>query len=69
MGIQIADQAGRVNAIIPLPAAGVPSNICFGGPNFDMLYVTSKDKVYRRKFKVRGVNAFETPVKPKRPSL
>jgi gluconolactonase len=68
MGIQIADQAGRVNAIIPLPA-GAPSNICFGGPDFDILYVTSKDKVYRRKFKVHGVNAFETPVKPKRPSL
>jgi len=68
MGIQIADQAGRVNAIIPMPT-GMPSNICFGGPNFDVLYVTSKDKVYRRKLKTRGANAFEAPYKPKRPAL
>ena len=38
IGIQILDQAGRVNAIIPIPA-GQPSNICFGGKNFDILYL------------------------------
>jgi sugar lactone lactonase YvrE len=68
MGIQIADQAGRVNAIIPVPT-GMPANLCFGGPNFDVMYVTSKDKVYRRKLKVRGANAFEAPVKPQKPRL
>ena len=68
MGIQIADQAGRVNAIIPVPT-GMPSNICFGGPDFDIMYVTSKDKVYRRKLHTRGANAFEAPVKPMKPRL
>jgi len=68
MGIQIADQAGRVNAIIPVPT-GMPSNICFGGPNFDIMYITSKDKVYRRKLRTRGANAFEAPVKPVKPRL
>lgn len=68
LGIQIADQAGRVNAIIPVPT-GMPSNICFGGPNFDIMYVTSKDKVYRRKLRVRGAIAFEAPVKPMKPRL
>lgn len=68
LGIQIADQAGRVNAIITTPA-GITSNLCFGGPNFDVIYVTGPGKVYRRKLKTRGVNAFEAPVKPQRPRL
>ena len=68
MGIQILDQAGRVNAILPVPA-GQPSNLCFGGSNFDILYVTSNDKVYSRRLKVRGVNTFETPVKPVKPRM
>ncbi|QIP12520.1 gluconolactonase [Spirosoma aureum] len=53
LGIQVLDQTGRVNAIIPTPT-GYPSNLCFGGKNFDTLYVTCGAKVYRRKLKVRG---------------
>jgi gluconolactonase len=68
LGIQIADQAGRVNGILPVPT-GQPSNICFGGPNFNIMYVTSKDKVYRRKLNVRGANSFEDPIKPQKPRL
>ena len=63
-GIQILDQLGRVNAIIPLPSKG-SSNLCFGGKDFDTMYVTAIDKVYKRKFKTRGVNTFENPFKPK----
>lgn len=63
-GIQILDQLGRVNAIIPLPTGGA-SNLCFGGKDFDTIYVTAVDKVYRRKLKTRGVNTFEMPFKPK----
>ncbi|CAN5339967.1 SMP-30/gluconolactonase/LRE family protein [soil metagenome] len=68
MGIQVLDQAGRVNAIIPVPT-GQPSNLCFGGANFDVLYVTSNGRVYKRKVKVRGLNTFDTPVKPAKPRL
>jgi gluconolactonase len=68
LGIQVADQAGRVNIIFPIPN-GQPANLCFGGSNFDVMYVASKDKVYRRKFKTRGINTFEGPTKPKKPSL
>lgn len=64
LGIQILDQLGRVNAIIPIPSKG-SSNLCFGGKDFDTMYVTAIDKVYRRKFKTRGVNTFENPFKPK----
>jgi sugar lactone lactonase YvrE len=68
MGVQILDPIGRVNAIIPVPS-GQPSNCCFGGPDFDVLYVSSGTKVYRRKLKVRGCNPFEAPNKPPTPRL
>jgi sugar lactone lactonase YvrE/predicted alpha/beta superfamily hydrolase len=68
MGLQIMDQAGRVNAIIPIPA-GQPSNLCFGGKDFDTMYLTAGDKVYRRKFRTRGANNFDKPYKPVTPRL
>ena len=68
MGLQIMDQAGRVNAIIPVPS-GQPSNLCFGGKNFDILFLTSTDKVYARKLKTRGANSFDKPIKPASPKL
>jgi gluconolactonase len=68
MGIQIMDQVGRVNAIIPIPA-GQPSNLCFGGKNFDILYLTAGDKVFCRRLKTRGANNFESPSRPAPPRL
>jgi gluconolactonase len=68
LGIQVLDQLGRVNAIIPIPQAGA-SNLCFGGKNFDTMYVTANDKVYKRRFKVRGANTFEKPFRPMAPRL
>jgi gluconolactonase len=68
MGIQICDQAGRVNCIIPTPNGRV-SNVTFGGSNFDVLYATCGDKVFARKMRVRGANAFEVPIKPAPPRL
>jgi sugar lactone lactonase YvrE len=68
MGVQILDQAGRVNAIIPIPA-GQASNLCFGGKNFDILYLTAGDKVYSRRLRTRGANNFDKPVKPVAPKL
>jgi len=63
MGVQICDQAGRVNAILRTPNGRV-SNLSFGGENFDTLYVTSGDKVYKRKLKSKGANAWDSPLKP-----
>lgn len=68
MGIQVCDQAGRVNCIIPTPNQRV-SNLCFGGPRFDELYATCGDRVYKRKLRIRGANAFEAPHKPAPPRL
>ncbi|WP_461111422.1 SMP-30/gluconolactonase/LRE family protein [Spirosoma jeollabukense] len=68
LGIQVCDQAGRVNAILPTPNGNV-SDICFGGANFDILYATCGDNVYKRKLNVKGANAWEKPSKPVAPKL
>lgn len=68
LGVQVCDQAGRVNVILPVPSARV-TNVRFGGPEFDTLYVTAGDKVFRRKMKVRGCNPWEPPIKPAAPRL
>jgi sugar lactone lactonase YvrE len=68
LGVQVMDEIGRVIAIIPAPD-GSPSNLCFGGPDFDTMYVSCGSKVYRRKLKVHGANSFDKPEKPIIPKL
>lgn len=69
-GLQVMDPLGRVQAIIPVPKTkGQVSNLAFGGPEFDMLYITVHDKVYRRKVNVKGANNFEKPIKLPNPRL
>jgi gluconolactonase len=68
LGIQVCDQAGRVNCIIPTPNGKV-SNVVFGGADFSTLYATCGEKVYRRKVKVKGAPGFLPPVKPAAPRL
>ncbi len=69
IGLQICDQAGRVNAIIPKPQRAWLSNVVFGGPNLDDLFVTCGDKVYRRKTRAKGVFSFQQPLQPAAPKL
>ena len=69
LGLQICDQAGRVNSIIPKPQKAWLSNVCFGGSNLDELFITCGDKVYKRKTKAKGVLAFQPPIKPPAPRL
>jgi gluconolactonase len=68
LGVQVCDQAGRVNAIIPTPNGRI-TNLCFGGEKFDVLYATCNDKVYKRKLKATGAHAWDTPIKPAAPRL
>jgi len=68
LGIQVCDQAGRVNCIIPTPNGKV-FNLCFGGPDFQTLFATCGDKVFKHKLKVSGVLNFAPPSKPKAPHL
>jgi sugar lactone lactonase YvrE/enterochelin esterase-like enzyme len=69
LGVQVCDQAGRVNGILVRPQPGELSGVAFGGPERSMLYVVAGDRLYRRKTQARGVRSFEAPVKPNPPRL
>ncbi len=68
LGIQVLDQLGRVNAILPLPK-GTPTQMIFGGTENDTLFVKIDDKIYGRKLNVKGTSASQTPNKPTSPRL
>jgi gluconolactonase len=69
LGVQVFDQIGKCHAIIPAPNRAALSNVEFAGANFDELYVTNGDKVFKRKTKVKGVLSWRPPVKPAPPRL
>jgi sugar lactone lactonase YvrE/enterochelin esterase-like enzyme len=69
LGVQICDQAGRVNVILPTPGGGRATNLAFGGPDHDVLFVTCGDKVFKRKVRPRGALSFQAPLKPAAPRL
>ncbi len=69
LGVQVLDQAGRVIGMLSKPQSKKLSNLVFGGPEFNYLYATSTDKVYRRKTKAKGVLFFQAPILPPKPHL
>jgi gluconolactonase len=69
LGVQVFDQIGKCHAIIPAPQRASLSNVEFGGANFDEMYVTNGDKVFKRKTKVKGVLSWRPPIKPAPPRL
>jgi len=69
MGLQVCDQPGRVHQILRSPQNAWLSNVVFGGPELDTLFVTCGDKVYQRKVNATGVVPARGPQKPPRPRL
>lgn len=57
-GIQMFDPTGRMGGVILKPQEKFLSNVVFGGPKFQTMYVTCTDKVYRRKVKPTGTPYF-----------
>ena len=55
-------------AIVNKPQPGWISNVVFGGPELQMLYVTTEAKVFRRPMKRKGTVSW-MPVKPPVPQL
>ena len=68
-GVQVCDQAGRVNGILALPTHRAPTAMTWGGANRDTLYLACGDHLYKRKLRVKGVLPFEEPIKPPSPRL
>jgi hypothetical protein len=68
VGIQVLDQAGRVNFIIPTPRPA--SDVCFGGKDMGELFIACGDTVYKRSTKAKGVVSGQmAPIKPAPPKL
>ena len=63
-GIQVCDAAGRVFGILRKPSDADPSNVVFGGTDFHTLYVTAKDKVFRRRLLQKGYLPWAPPQWP-----
>lgn len=68
MGIQVCDQAGRVECIIPTPNGRI-ANLTFGGKDFDTIFAACGDTIFKRKVKVKGALPFAAPIKPSPPRL
>ena len=68
LGIQVCDQTGKVQVIIPTPNRRI-SNLVFGGEKFDTLFATCGDKVFKRRLAKTGANSWDAPNKPPLPHL
>ncbi|MBI4890520.1 MAG: SMP-30/gluconolactonase/LRE family protein [Acidobacteria bacterium] len=68
VGIQVFEGTGKLAAIINKPGLIGITNLVFGGPQLDTLYVTARDAVYRRKVRRQGVVSWQ-PVMPPKPRL
>ena len=68
LGIQVCDQAGRVNFILPTPKQ--PLDVCFGGKDLSELFIACGDTIYKRPTKAKGVvSGQQPPIKPPLPKL
>ena len=57
--VQVFDAAGRMVVIINTPGKDGVSNVFFGGPDMQWLFVTDGDKMYRRLTTRRGAAAWK----------
>jgi len=71
VGVQIFDQPGRVQLILPRPTLtdGRTNYVTFGGPDRKTLFVATRETIYKRRMQLQGANAWEAPVKPPKPRL
>ncbi|MEM9480944.1 MAG: SMP-30/gluconolactonase/LRE family protein [Verrucomicrobiota bacterium] len=70
-GIQICDQAGRVQLILPRPDkdADRTNYAAFGGPDGKTLYTATRGRVWKRKVQLQGAHAWQAPITPPKPKL
>jgi gluconolactonase len=53
-GVTVYDPTGKKLGTIPIPSGWV-GNVCFGGKNRDVLFVTASESIYTLKMQVKGV--------------
>lgn len=66
-GIQICDQPGRVNLILPKPGQG--RRVCYVRLHENTLYAATADAVWKRTVKITAAKPFEKPAAPTKPRL
>jgi len=67
-GLQIFDQPGRVQLILPRPAyEDGRVNYCYLHEN--TLYIATRHRIYKRQVKLTGAPAWQPPVSPPKPRL
>lgn len=57
-GVQVFDPTGRPCGSLLKPQTKFLSNVKFGGPDFSTMYVTSTDRVYKRKLNTKSTPYF-----------
>ena len=62
MGVQIFDPIGRICGVLTKPDTKFAANLGFAGPGMSYMYLTSSDKVFRRKMRTRGVVFYQSPL-------
>lgn len=68
MGIQVADQLGRINYIFSKPGKQ-HTDVRIGGPDMDILYLICDGQVYSRKINTKGLTPWKGAVKPPQPRM
>ncbi|MDB4572658.1 hypothetical protein N9Z92_02000, partial [Akkermansiaceae bacterium] len=67
-GLQIFDQAGRVQLVLPKPRfEDGRINYCYLHEN--TLYIATRHRVYKRRIKLTGAPAWQAPPKVPKPKL
>ena len=69
LGVQVVDQLGRTNLILNKPSSAQISAVAFGGNDFQTLFVTCGERVYRRRMKVKGAQSYLPPLLAPVPNL
>jgi gluconolactonase len=68
LGVQVCDQAGRVNCILPVPG-GAPTGVWMGGADNKVLYARVGDTLMQRRLNAEGAELWGPPSKPAAPRL
>lgn len=66
-GIQVCDQPGRVNLIVPKPGHG--RRVCYVRLHENTMYAATADAVWKRAVKMTSAKPYEKPVLPPKPGL
>ena len=65
LGVQLIDNSGHNQAIIPLPDGGAVTGLCFGGENNSFLFAkSSTGTVFKRQTKTIGLSAADPVTAP-----